>query len=95
MITFYANKGCKECDQIEEMIANLSLAHRTVLLDDGDRKPEALAEDVSLPAMEDEHAIYSGHQRIVDHIDDLSRYKGQWYKYQSDTCYVEDDEPSE
>lgn len=91
MITFYANKGCKECDQIEEMIANLSLAHRTVIVEEGGQKPESLAKDVSLPAMEDEHEVFSGHRQIVEHIDDLSKYRGQWYKYQSDVCYVEDD----
>ena len=91
MITFYADKGCKECDQIEEMIADLSLAHQTIVVEQGDRKPEALGQDVSLPAMEDEHMIFSGHRRIMDHIDDLSKYRGQWHKYQSDVCYVEDD----
>jgi hypothetical protein len=91
MITFYASKGCKECDQIEEMISDLSLAHRTLFIEEGGQPPGDLANDVSLPAMEDEHEIFSGHGQIMEHINDLSKYSKRWYKYQSDVCYVEDD----
>lgn len=89
MIVFFRADDCRECDAIEEALAELVLAHRVVRFA-GDQPYEGLPEGLSPPVLADGGEWFAGGRAIRRRLDELGEFKAEWDKFQSDACYCDD-----
>lgn len=90
MIWFYRTEDCKGCEQIEEMLRELSVRHEVIVVE-GDRD-ERLPAGTEAPVLVDGDEVIEGMDAIAEHIPVLEKFMALWYKYQSDVCYCDDEE---
>jgi glutaredoxin len=91
MMTFFRTEDCKGCGAIQEALRHLCMAHETVVVSSEAELPAEAAGHGGPPILVDEHEVIGGSRQIIDHLEELERYKSQWYKYQSDVCYCDDE----
>ncbi len=72
-------------DALDELV----LAHRVIRLDDGMSSP--LPTGVTLPAIRDGDRIIDGEANLAAYLLEVEALAGAWSKFQSDTCYLNDD----
>lgn len=90
MIKLYRKEDCKNCREIEDKLKELVLAHQVIIVGsvkENDQLPDAL----SLPALLDDNRLISGSEAIREHLQKLEKFVGEWRKYQSDVCYVDEE----
>ena len=92
MITFYRSPDCKSCQGIEDYLQDMTLAHKTIEVTQKSDIPEDLGPDAKTSLLVDEGQKFQGAKAIIDHLDELGKFKKLWEKYQSDACYCEDDD---
>lgn len=90
MIVFYRAKNCPACGATEEVLKELCISHKVVIVENKQQLPQALASNVKLPILVDEEKIIQGSKNIINYLSDLEKFKEQWYKFQSDTCYCDE-----
>ncbi len=91
MLTFYRTRDCARCDDIEEKIEELHIAHDVVALKNEDADDEAnLPPGARPPVLIDEHEVIEGADAILKHLESLEKFKADWYKFQSDACYCDE-----
>lgn len=91
MITFYRARKCPHCDNIEDMLQETSLAHKTVVVGDNDSRQAPTGEGERPPLLIDDGKRYQGSEAIRKRLEKLEEFKKQWYKFQSDACYCDDE----
>ncbi len=91
MMTFFRTPDCEGCGAIQEALKQSCIAHETVAVASVDDLPPELAGQGGPPILIDEHEVISGAENIIAHLDELERFKAQWYKFQSDACYCDDE----
>ncbi len=89
MMTLYVKDNCPACEEVREKIEEMVLAHDVVNIDEAGTESPLRREE--LPLIEDEGKTYSGNEAIEQYFEDLEKYHEEWYKFQSDVCYVDDD----
>lgn len=92
MITLYRVANCDVCDDIQEKLRDLVVAHTVV--DVEKEQPAALAGELTardLPIIADGEQIISGEAALQEYLDSLTREVEQWRKFQSDVCYIDDE----
>ena len=77
------------------MLRELCMPFKVVEIEDRDALPKNLPADTCLPLMIDEQFIVEGTADIINHLEELEKFKNQWYKYQSDVCYCDENGNSE
>ncbi|MCB0208797.1 MAG: hypothetical protein KDJ52_05695 [Anaerolineae bacterium] len=87
MIELYRPAECQACADIEAALKEMVLAHRVIIVADGQR-PDTLPTSTPLPAIKDEGQIITGQAEIDAHLKKLERIAVEWRKYQSDACYT-------
>lgn len=87
MLQFYRHQECAECEQIQEKLRELVLAHRVILV----AHPSQLPRGGRPPLLIDGSNICQGKQAILAYLKALESFKTQWDKYQSDACYCDED----
>ena len=87
MIKFYRPADCKGCADIEDALKEMVLAHRVIVVDAGQPINE-LPADTPLPALIDNGKIIAGLENVRPYMRVLEEVVFEWYKYQSDSCYV-------
>jgi hypothetical protein len=87
MITLYRVAKCSACDEVQEKLRDLVVAHKVV--DVAKERPTALA-NKELPVIQDGEKLVSGEPALHDYLAELTRDLEQWRKFQSDVCYVDD-----
>lgn len=87
MLQFYRHKTCAECEQIQEKLQELVLAHRVIFVADSSQLPQG----GNLPLLVDGEKTCRGKQAILAHLEALESFKAEWDKYQSDSCYCGED----
>ncbi len=87
MITLYRVDQCDACDEVQETLRELVVAHQVV--DVEKERPTALA-NKELPVIADGAKLVSGEPALHDYLAELTRELEQWRKFQSDVCYVDD-----
>jgi hypothetical protein len=83
MLTLYCTH---DCDQLEDELDSLCLAHRTVHLPP-DMAEESVPDGVTPPALIDDGQVFEGEDEIRHHVEELQEFRAQWDLYQSDACY--------
>lgn len=91
MIFFYRHPDCRKCNQIQERLEDLVLAHRVIFGDKEIPATENIPKDSKLPLLADNGNFISGEKAILSHLDELEQFKTEWDKYQSDSCYCDED----
>ena len=89
MITFYRTPDCSVCQDIQETLRRLCLAHDVVLVEDFKAPSIALPAGTPPPVLMDNGQAYQGHTAILAQLVELEAIKEIWYKYQSDACYCD------
>jgi hypothetical protein len=92
MIKFYRKKDCPKCTGIQEALEELVLAHKVIVVEGKGELKGTFPEGTRLPVMDDEGKLYQGIDAIMAHLEELTEFKEQWYKFQSDACYCDEDE---
>ncbi|GAB4298869.1 MAG: hypothetical protein Kow0098_24660 [Ignavibacteriaceae bacterium] len=88
MILIYKEKGCRYCSEAEEQLKELVVPYRII---DQITVSKFLKDGIeSHPVIRDEGKIYQGEQQVSAYLDQLSRLVEQWRKFQSDSCYIDD-----
>jgi glutathione S-transferase len=90
MIEFYRMRRCKGCAAIQAALEDLGITHETVVLESPDDLPPEMASMGRPPILVDGRDAIAGSKNIVAHLEELERFKELWYKFQSDTCYCDD-----
>ena len=91
MMTFFRTEDCEGCGTIQEALEQLCIAHETVVVGSEAELPAEAAGQGGPPILVDEQEVIRGSREIINHLEELERYKAQWYKYQSDVCYCDDE----
>jgi glutaredoxin len=87
MITLYRVAQCDTCDEVQETLRELVVAHKVV--DVAKERPAALV-DKELPVIADGEQLVSGEAALSDYLAGLTREMEQWRKFQTDACYIDD-----
>jgi glutathione S-transferase len=89
MITFYRNKNCRGCSDIQDVLEELAIAYKAVKVEDND--DQRLPEGKNLPVLVDEGKVIQGSDAIIEHLEELEEFQRLWGKYQSDACYCDEE----
>jgi hypothetical protein len=76
--------------EIEGGLKELVLAHRVVVVTPA-HPPEHLPAGTPLPALRDGDRLITGGEALRAHLRHLEHVVFEWRKYESDSCYIEDD----
>lgn len=79
MIYIYRRPNDPQADQIEEELQRISLAYNRELKNKVD------------VFLEEDGKTYKNVDEIYGFIREMEEYKAEWEKFQSDSCYIEDD----
>ena len=87
MITLYRVSQCSACDEVQETLRELVVAHQVV--DVAAERPAVIA-GKELPVIVDGDELVSGEAALANYLSELSRITEQWRKFQSDVCYIDE-----
>jgi hypothetical protein len=90
VILFYRTPNCPRCGGIQDVLEEMAVAHRVVLVGPGTPVPKELPKGTTLPVLVDGNELVQGSDAIVAHLEALEKFQALWYKYQSDACYCDD-----
>ncbi len=89
MLKFYRTSNCPRCRRIQDALEDLNIVHEVILT----ARPESVADlpkGIKLPVLVDEGKLFEGSEAILKHLEELEEFKAEWYKFQSDSCYCND-----
>jgi hypothetical protein len=87
MILLYREKNCDFCDEIETVLKKLVAAYETQPFSEYPQQ----AIHLDYPVIKEGDTIISGKEEILAYLKRLKVSMELWQKFQSDTCYVDDD----
>jgi hypothetical protein len=88
MITLYRVDHCYACDEVEERLRDLVIAHNVVNVEK--ERPAKLA-GKEMPVIVEGNEVVSGEAALHAYLAQLTRDAELWRKYQSDVCYVDEE----
>jgi len=86
MILLYRKENCAFCDEIEETLREIVMAYKIGNLKD---LPESKLKNIPL-LIDAERSVF-GKKAIYEFLDEAKKLMVQWQKFQSDSCYLDDD----
>jgi glutathione S-transferase len=90
MIKLYRPSQCPGCADIEAALQEMVVAHQVVVVKAG-QTPNELNPAVPLPAIQDNGQIISGPGAISRYLQELQKFVADWQRFQSDSCYLDDE----
>lgn len=90
MIELYCLVDCPACAEIEAALKEMVLAYNVIAVADR-AELTTVPPETPLPAIKDKGEIISGGEAIRAHLKMLAAFVNEWRKYQSDSCYVDED----
>ncbi|MEJ2635388.1 MAG: hypothetical protein P8184_08860 [Calditrichia bacterium] len=91
MIILYRGTDYPSCAEIVSRLEELVVAHKIVIFDKDKPVDAPIGENTRLPALLDGEKIFSGKESILEHLEELEKFKAEWDKFQSDSCYCDDE----
>jgi len=91
LILFYRKKNCPFCDEIAEALAGLVVAHRVIEVDGSMPADPPLPEGAAPPIIVDGQDVVQEKQALFRYLRELARFKEEWDRFQSDSCYCGED----
>jgi hypothetical protein len=89
MLKFYRTSDCSRCGHIQDALEKLNIVHELILTETPE-SIEDLPKGTELPVLSDERKLFEGSEAILSHLEELEKFKAEWYKFQSDSCYCDD-----
>lgn len=92
MLNLYRTPSSALADELEESLREMNFAHRTVVVQSELDLPddtELTSED--LPAFIDDGEAVTGEEALRDHLEQLHELRAGWYRFQSDTCELDEE----
>lgn len=89
MITLYRRPDNAWADEIQEALDEMVIAYETETIAEEKSPPEDVP---SLPALRDDENVITGGAALRDHLDQLRDLMANWGRFQSDACYVDEEE---
>ncbi len=90
MIELYRPVDCAVCADLEAALRELVVAHRVVVVE-ANQTPAELGPDIPLPALKENGQLVYGAQAIAAYMGELERFVANWRRFQSDSCYIDDE----
>jgi glutaredoxin len=90
VIKLYRPRDCPGCADIEAALQELVVAHQVITVEE-DKLRDELSPEVTLPALKDNGQIISGPAAISAYLKELEKFVADWRRFQSDSCYIDDD----
>ena len=90
MMTFYRRNDCPACEQVEQILDELVLAHDVEVVASARELPESAPRSARLPLLHDGEEWVAGHEAITAHLENLADFKALWDKFQTDACYCDE-----
>lgn len=98
MIILYRVAECDACDEVEDALRELVVAHEVIDVTGEPAKvgahpsslPLGTLEKDNLPLVVDGERVISGQTTLRDYLAELAREMEQWRKFQTDACYIDD-----
>ena len=90
MITFFRTSDCPGCEAIEEVLEDLCIAHKVVLVPQSGVPDESMPDEAKPPILVDDDKVIRGNKNIIAYLEELKGFKELWYKFQSDACYCDE-----
>jgi hypothetical protein len=87
MIELYRSADCPGCADIEATLQELVVAHKVIMVEPG----HSPSPPVELPAIQESGQWVSGPEAITIYLRELAGFVTRWRRFQSDSCYIDDD----
>ena len=87
MIKFYTTINCPECSEVRDALVKMSMAHEVVYIEDKKSQDFGNNKVFTLPILIDGTEIIQGIKNIQHHLVELEVFKTEWDRFQSDSCY--------
>lgn len=87
-MTLYVTEDCRTCSIVRESLEDLGIAHETIVVPNHEVSGR-LPEGTQAPVLIDDEKVIQGSADIFAYVDDLWKFRADWLKYQSDTCYLD------
>jgi glutaredoxin len=91
MITLFRKPDCWYCNDIEEELKELVIAHRVINIEKAAADINKNYSDIPLPFIEDDGKIISGFEEMQRYLEELKKFISLWRKYQTDACYTDNE----
>ncbi len=86
MLKFHRTSDCPRCGRIQEVLEQLNIVHEVMLTQTAD-SIEGLPRGTKIPVLLDEGKLFEGSEAILRRLEELEKFKREWYKFQSNSCY--------
>lgn len=90
MIELFREENSPEADWIEADLRELSAGFNRHILTTAEVQ-QTFGRQVKLPVLRDGDRIASGRDDIREFLEDIHRLVENWRKFQSDSCYLDDE----
>ena len=90
MMTFFRTSDCPGCEAIQEVLDDLGMAHKVVVVPQGDVPDESMSHAAKPPILVDDDKVIQGNKNIIAYLEELKGFKELWYKSRSDACYCDE-----
>ncbi|MFN8453776.1 MAG: hypothetical protein U0401_03745 [Anaerolineae bacterium] len=90
MIELYRPVDCPACADIETALREMVVAHRIIMVE-ANQTPVEFGPNIPLPALKENGQLVYGAEAIAAYMRELERFVVNWRRFQSDSCYIDDD----
>ncbi|HKJ46956.1 MAG TPA: hypothetical protein VJ991_14080 [Balneolales bacterium] len=90
MITLYRNRHDQLGVEVENKLRDIVIAHEVKIISNTHDLPFK-SDGLSLPVLKDDDNIICGEKKLMHHLEYLQKLMSDWDRFQSDTCYIDDD----
>ena len=84
-MNFIGPKACAMCDEVEDTLAELVIAHKVIVVGVAGEAPGA-----TVPVIKDKARLISEPQEISAYLKELSQFVHDWRRFQGDSCYIDE-----
>ena len=86
MFTFYRTPQCPGCNQIQEVLERLVIAHKVITVNSVEEIRDKIPSVFTLPVLVDEEKVVQGSDAVLARLEEIEKFKELWDKFQSDAC---------
>jgi hypothetical protein len=91
MITLYIKEDCATCGELVDSLREISLAHNLVHVEFSNLRFIGKKQISNLPAITDGAKLIVGTAEVRNYIAKLEVIKAVWDRFQTDSCYCNQD----
>lgn len=89
-MTFFRTSDCPGCEAIQEVLQDLCIAHKVIVIPPNGKPDESLPDAAKPPMLVDDGKVIRGNKNIIAYLEELKGFRELWYNFQSDACYCDE-----